>query len=165
MDVYVDLLLYAAKVIASLVALSAVGVTARKLFHWYVDKYKRENRTFLEFQLNYVQEHSMFPFFLIDNHLRIVRTNIALRRLFSAGSESFEGKNWFRLIEPNELGHVITIWNESIEQKSSYTNVVGVVLPDGTKLKMMITAEPFIYAGKTRAFIGTAAIVRPRGGS
>lgn len=146
---------------AVIAASTAIAVMAAKAFHWYVQKFKRQNRSWHGFLIKELYEKSFQPYFIIESKkLECTFTNTALRRLFVSGSENFDGKNWFRLIDPADLPDVIRAWRDAFDNRSSYTNITSMILPDGTKLTMEVTGEPFIYAGKTRAFIGRVRVVK-----
>lgn len=149
------------KIAAVFVAVPVIFGPGRWAFDWYVDRYKRQNRAWHEFLIREIYEKSFIPYFIIESKaLNCTFTNHALRRLFVSGDEGFEGTNWFRFIEPKELADVVRSWREAFTNRSNYTNEVKIVLHDGTKLRILITAEPFIYAGQARAYIGTVRVLR-----
>lgn len=148
---------------ALITAISIIVAALPKLFHWIIDKYKRQNRAWHEFLIKELYERSFIPYLILESKsLNCTLTNTAMRRLFAAGEEHFRGRAWFRLIEPSELKGVIESWREAFDNKASYTKQVNVVLPDGTRNQMIFMAEPFIFLNATRAYIVTARIIRTK---
>lgn len=127
---------------------------------WYWVKKKQQNPAYLEWQISFLQEHSMLPFFVIEARtLKMLKTNKALRRLFSTGKESFEGKSWYRLIHNHDRQEFLTAMRAAIADQSNFTYECSVVLPDNTELEMLWVAEPFIELGSTRALGGTVSVI------
>src|SRR5260221_8449203 len=151
-----DRIIYIAGVFAGI---PVIYVAGRWMIGWYWDKRKRENASFLEWQINLLQENSMAPIFIIEARtLKLFKTNKACRRLFSAGKEHFENRNYYRLIEPSELNGFLHAIRNAIKDQSSFTYETGCVLPDSTKLRMVWELEPFIEMGATRALGGSVRI-------
>lgn len=153
-----DNIVYVAGVITALLLIAGF---ATKVVHHAVDSRRYRHRAWHYFLIKELYDKSFQPYMILESKsLDCTLTNQAMRNLFSAGDQDFKGKSWFRLIEPLELSDVLQSWREAFDNRSNYTRIVNVVLPDGTKLKMHFTGEAYIYLNRTRAFIVSARIVR-----
>lgn len=146
----------AGKIVTVIVGLPAAVYIVARALHWYIDKFKSENRAYHAFRIDKLYDTLFIPQLeLRASDLSCIFANHAARRLLESGNEGIYGKAWFRLIEPSELSHVKSGLREAIKEKAQYSDKVTLILPTGHVLKTVWTGEPFEYAWRIRVMLIT----------
>lgn len=125
---------------------------------WHDRRTARRNLAFLEFQVQWMLDHSMRPIFIMDEDKRCSFVNETLCDLLEIDSSDIIGRGWHKIIRESELSRVVAKWDEAYRFQGPYLNISQIVV--GRQIyRFKVTAEPFVYKSKVRAYIGTVELL------
>lgn len=111
------------------------------------------NVAFNQFKIQWILDHNAKPIFILDEKMRCTWTNETLTLALRVDSSDVEGRGWHNLLKESELTRVLAKWKEAYDHQSSYTNV-SVFMVGREEKKFLVRAEPFIWRGKVRNYLG-----------
>lgn len=113
----------------------------------------RSEQAFQAFQIQWLYENLQFPIFIFDHDKRCVFVNQKFTECLSTSFSKIEGRKWHRLIKESDLTRVLDKWDEAYRNQSPYVNR-SVLIVSRQEREFMVFAEPFIWRGRVRYYIG-----------
>ena len=113
----------------------------------------------LEFRTTMSDKNSRTPIFIMSENTTCVYVNQALCELIRCDSSQIVNRDWVNVIAPQSRSAVVAAWREAYDTFTPFNNE-QFLLVEGELTKVRVTADPFIYDGKLKAFVGTVTILQ-----
>ena len=132
-----------------------LGPILRRCWAWWNGKTPVKDIAFLKFRTEWMADKMTVPSFILDADRKCVFANEALLKLYQIDSTEILGRAWHRLVKESELTETLRKWDEAYALQSNYTNVTTIRVGGRGERRFKIEAEPYIWRGNVRAFLGT----------
>lgn len=121
----------------------------------------RYDNAFLLFRAKQRDKSSRTPTFLMDAIGSCISANSALCDLLECDSADLVGRDWINLIAPSDRATVRENWRRSYEDGIPYDYEQNLLIC-GKPIRCRVSAEPFVFEGRVKNFLGTVQIKEAR---